>query len=176
MIFDLIYDDYFLSFLPPPPNRRPNPVLNLPLSFDAPVCGKLDDEPLPVEEPAPIKLLKFLLGSQLIGVSALLLSAVHSTRWESSVALSANHLVNVVFSGKHLERRFNNSSSKAKYKVEGRLLLNIVVTQSSPVLKLLSSKDQTLLIGWNTLFILNFLLYILDCVRALYFESDSLSS
>ena len=47
-----------------------------------------------------------------------------------------------------------NSSSKTKDKVEGGLLLDVVVGEGPSVLKLLSSKDQPLLIRWNTLLVL----------------------
>jgi hypothetical protein len=59
--------------------------------------------------------------------------------------------------------------------VKSRLLLDIVVRQSTSILKLLSSKDETLLIWRNSLLILNLGLYIVDGVRWLNIESDGLS-
>jgi len=59
--------------------------------------------------------------------------------------------------------------------VEGGLLLDIVVRQGSPVLKLLSSKDQPLLIRWNTLLVLDLGLDILDGVGGLNLECDGLT-
>ena len=47
-----------------------------------------------------------------------------------------------------------NSSSKTKDEVESGLLLDVVVGEGPSVLKLLSSKDQPLLIRWNTLLVL----------------------
>ena len=55
-------------------------------------------------------------------------------------------------------------------------LLNIVVTQSSSVFKLLASKDQPLLVRWNTFHVLDLLLDILNGVSWIDFKSDSLSS
>ena len=46
------------------------------------------------------------------------------------------------------------ASTKTKNKVKGRFLLDVVVGQGPAVLKLLSSKDQPLLIRWNTLLVL----------------------
>ena len=43
-----------------------------------------------------MQLLQLLLGSELAGVAALLLSAVAGSRVHSSVALSADHLLAVV--------------------------------------------------------------------------------
>merc|ERR1712238_99554 len=43
------------------------------------------------------------------------------------------------------------SSAKTKYQMKSGLLLDVVVAQSATVLKLLSSKNQTLLIRGNSL-------------------------
>jgi len=57
-----------------------------------------------------------------------------------------------------------HASSKAKDQVEGRFLLNIVVRKSSTILKLLSSEDQSLLIGWDSFLVLDLGLDILNGV------------
>merc|ERR1712032_619323 len=41
-----------------------------------------------------------------------------------------------------------HASPKAKHKVQGRLLLNVVVRKCTPVLELLSGEDEALLIWW----------------------------
>ena len=56
-----------------------------------------------------------------------------------------------------------------------RLLLNVVITQSAPILELFSSKDQALLIRWNALLILDLALYIVNGIARLDFKSDGLS-
>ena len=58
--------------------------------------------------------------------------------------------------------------------MEGCLLLDIVVRERAAVLKLLASEDQTLLVRRDALLVLDFLLYILDCVRGLDVERDRL--
>jgi hypothetical protein len=58
--------------------------------------------------------------------------------------------------------------------VKGRLLLDIVV-QSSTILELFTHKDKTLLIRRNALLVLNFGLYIVDCVRRLDLQGDHLA-
>jgi hypothetical protein len=42
------------------------------------------------------------------------------------------------------------TTAKAEYQVKGGLLLNIIIIQSSTILELLSSKNKTLLIRWNS--------------------------
>lgn len=51
--------------------------------------------------------------------------------------------------------------------MESALLLDVVVRESSAILKLLAGKDQALLIGRNALLVLNFRLNIIDGVGRL---------
>ena len=61
-------------------------------------------------------------------------------------------------------------------KVERRLLLDVVVGQGAAVLELLASKDEALLIGRDTLLVLNLRLDVVDGVGRLHLEGDSLAS
>jgi hypothetical protein len=60
--------------------------------------------------------------------------------------------------------------------VEGRLLLDVVVGEGSAILELLSGEDETLLIGWDTLLVLDLGLDIIDGVRGFHLKSDCLAS
>jgi hypothetical protein len=60
--------------------------------------------------------------------------------------------------------------------MEGRLLLNVVVGESAAILKLLTSKDQALLVWGNALLVLNLGLDIVDGVGRLDLKSDGLAS
>merc|ERR1712176_288369 len=60
--------------------------------------------------------------------------------------------------------------------MEGRLLLHVVVLESSAVLKLLASEDESLLIWGNTFLVLNLGLDSLNGVSLLDLKGDSLSS
>jgi len=60
--------------------------------------------------------------------------------------------------------------------VEGRLLLDVVVRKGSAVLKLLSSEDESLLIWWNSLLVLDLGLDVLNGVSWLDIEGDGLTS
>ena len=68
-----------------------------------------------------------------------------------------------------------HTSTEAENQVQGRLLLDVVVAESPAVLELLTSEDQALLVGGNTLLVLNLSLDVLDRVGSLDVESDSLA-
>ena len=59
--------------------------------------------------------------------------------------------------------------------MEGGLLLDVVVGESSSVLELLTSEDESLLVGRDTLLVLDLGLDVLDGVRWLDVESDGFS-
>ena len=69
-----------------------------------------------------------------------------------------------------------HSSTKTKDKMESALLLNVVIGKGSSVLKLLSGEDQALLIRGDTLLILDLGLDVVNGIRRLDLEGDSLSS
>ena len=56
--------------------------------------------------------------------------------------------------------------------MEGRLLLDVVVRESSSVFKLLSSEDETLLIWWDTFLILDLGLDVFNGVCWLDLKGD----
>merc|ERR1712087_910726 len=60
--------------------------------------------------------------------------------------------------------------------VKGGLLLDVVITQGTSILELLSSKDKTLLIRWDSLLVLDLGLDVVDGIRRFDIEGDSLSS
>jgi hypothetical protein len=53
--------------------------------------------------------------------------------------------------------------------------LNVVIAQRAAVLKLFTSKDQTLLVWRDALLVLNLALDVVDGVRRLNLEGDGLS-
>jgi len=68
------------------------------------------------------------------------------------------------------------ASSQTKNQVKGGLLLDVVVAQSAAVLQLFSSEDKTLLVWWDSLFILDLSLHVLDGVRGFNLQGDGLAS
>ena len=68
------------------------------------------------------------------------------------------------------------STSKSKYKVNGGFFVDVVVRESSRVLKSFSGEDQSLLCWGDTLLVLDFSLDVFNWVRGLSFKSDSFSS
>jgi hypothetical protein len=77
-----------------------------------------------------------------------------------------------VRTGNHLQR----ATTEAENQVEGRLLLDVIVRKSATILKLLTSEDKALLIGGDTLLVLDLLLHLVDGVARLDLEGDSLTS
>jgi len=108
-------------------------------------------------------------------VTTLALAAVGGTRRETSVALAADHLVAVELGGKSLERRLNDTTTETEDQVESGLLLDVVVGESSAILELLTSEDQSLLVRGNALLVLDLGLDIVDGVRGLDLEGDGLA-
>ena len=59
--------------------------------------------------------------------------------------------------------------------MQGRLLLDVVIGKSASILELLSGEDQSLLIGWNTLLILDLGLDIVNGIGRLDLKGDGLA-
>jgi hypothetical protein len=59
--------------------------------------------------------------------------------------------------------------------MEGGLLLDVIIGESTAILKLLAGEDQTLLVRGNTLLILDLGLNIIDGIRGFNFEGDGLA-
>ena len=113
-------------------------------------------------------------------MAALSLSAVDSLWWKTSIALSADHFLALELSGESSKSWLNldsthTTASESKNQMEGRLLLDVVIRESSSILELLTGEDKSLLIWWDTLLILNFSLDILDRVGRLDVESNCLT-
>ena len=109
-------------------------------------------------------------------MTTLALTAVVSLGGKSGVALTADHLVAVVLTGKDHERGLDHTTTEAENEVKGGLLLDVVVSKGAAVLKLLAGEDQTLLIRGDALLVLDFLLDVVDGVTRLNLEGDGLAS
>ena len=69
-------------------------------------------------------------------------------------------------------RKQNNAqrlvaSTETQDQVKGALLLDIVIGKGTPIFELLAGKDQSLLVGWNSLLVLNLRLDVVNRVRGL---------
>ena len=60
--------------------------------------------------------------------------------------------------------------------MECRLFLDVVVRESSAVFELFTSEDESLLIWWDTFFVLDLSLDVLNCVSWFNIEGDSFTS
>ena len=76
--------------------------------------------------------------------------------------------------GKGLDENLH-TTSKSENKMESRLLLDVVIRESSAVLELLTSEDKSLLVWGNTFLILDLGLDVLDGVCGLDIEGDGLA-
>jgi len=56
------------------------------------------------------------------------------------------------------------STTETKHQVQGRLLLDVVVAKSAAILELLASEDQSLLVRWDALLVLDLRLYVINSV------------
>jgi len=68
-----------------------------------------------------------------------------------------------------------STSPQSEDKMKGRFFLNVVVRESSSILELLSSKDETLLIWGNAFLVLDLGLDVLDRVGGLDIKGDGLA-
>jgi len=109
-------------------------------------------------------------------MTALSLSTVVGLKGKSSVALSADHFISVVFSGEGSNGGFNGTTSQSQDQVKGGFLLNIVVGEGSSVFELLASEDQSLLIRGDTFLVLDLSLDVFNGVRGFDVKSDGLAS
>jgi len=69
-----------------------------------------------------------------------------------------------------------HTTSESEDQMKCGFLLDVVVRESSSILKLFSCKDESLLIRWDSFLILDLGLDIFDCVRWLNIKGNSLSS
>jgi hypothetical protein len=121
------------------------------------------------------RLFDLLLWSELVGVTALSLSAVRGTRRKTSVADTADGLLAVVLGSKSLQRWLNDTTTETEDQVESGLLLNVVVGKGSAIFKLLTSEDQSLLVRRNALLVLDLGLNVVDSIGRLNLEGDGLA-
>ena len=68
-----------------------------------------------------------------------------------------------------------HTTTQPQHEVESGFLLNVVVGQSTAVLKLLASEDQALLVRRNALLVLDLRLDVVDGVGRLDLEGDGLA-
>lgn len=140
-----------------------------------------------------VHLFKLLLGAQVVSVSTLGLPAVGGSWVKTSIALAADHFVAVVLHSKNTQGWLNDTTTETQHQVEGGLynksyfsrekitrfvyltLLDVVVRQSASIFELLASKNQTLLIRGDALFILDFCLHILNSIGRLNLEGNRLT-
>ncbi len=68
-----------------------------------------------------------------------------------------------------------HATSESENKMEGALLLDVVILESSAVFELLASEDESLLVWGDALLVLDLCLDVFDGVRGLNIQSDGFS-
>jgi hypothetical protein len=66
-------------------------------------------------------------------------------------------------------------ASEERTEVQSRLLLDVIIRKGPAVFKLFASKDQALLVGWNTLLVLNLRFHVVDGIGGFNFERNGLA-
>lgn len=115
---------------------------------------------------------KFLFWSEMVSSATLFLSAICSFRVESSITFAADHLVAVVLLRQNSQRWFNYTSPQSEHQMKGGLLLYVVVIQGPVIIKLLTIKNEALLVCGNSFFVLKLLLDNINGVCGFDLQSD----
>ena len=121
------------------------------------------------------QLLQLLLGAEVVAVSALLLTAVVSTKRKTSVALTAHHLLAVVLLGQSSQGGLDHSSSHLEEHFNGGGLADSAGADSLRIIELLSSENKTLVVVVDVLLLLDHLLDVLHGLRGLNLKRDGVS-
>ena len=93
-------------------------------------------------------------------------------------SLKGNGLINTLCLlglGVNLLLPLLSSPTETENQVQGGLFLDVVIRESAPILQLLSSEDQTLLIRGDSLLILDLGFDIVNGIRWLNIERDGLA-
>merc|ERR550525_1675725 len=73
-----------------------------------------------------------------------------------------------------LDENLHSTTTQSQHQVQGGLLLDIVIRQSTSILQLLSCENQPLLLRRDTFLVLNLRLHVLDSIIGLDIQSNSL--
>jgi len=79
------------------------------------------------------------------------------------------------FSSEGLDKDLH-ATTESEHKMEGGLLLDVVVRKGPSIFQLLTSKDQPLLVRRDTLFVLDLGLDVLNGIAWFHFQRDGFAS
>jgi len=83
-------------------------------------------------------------------------------------------VLDLLWSGVVLLLSLLSTTSQSQYKMKSWLFLDIVITESATIFKLLPSKDQSLLVRWDTFLVLDLGFYIINCITGLNLKKKRL--
>merc|ERR1712062_883079 len=75
---------------------------------------------------------------------------------ETGITFTTDHLVTIVLLCQQSQRGFNDTTSQPQHQVKSRLLLDVVVQQRPPIFQLFTGENETLLVWWDSFFVLDF--------------------
>ena len=107
------------------------------------------------------------------------MTALFGTGGKTSIALTANPALKVGLFGEKAEGwlvAILATTTETKNKVESGVLLDAVVLEGVSVLELLTGENETLLIWWDALLVLDLGFNVLDAIGWLNLKCDMLSS
>ena len=84
-------------------------------------------------------------------------------------------VLDLLWGGVDLLLSLLTTTSQSKNQVKSGLLLDVVVRQGSAILQLLTSEDQSLLVRWDSLLVLDLGLNIVNGVGGLDFQGNGLT-
>ncbi|RDX60740.1 hypothetical protein CR513_61092, partial [Mucuna pruriens] len=106
-------------------------------------------------------------------------------RWNALLVLNlCFHIINCIrafhlqgngFSSESFDK-YLHTTTKAQHQMQSRFLLDIIIGKGTTIFQLLPSKDKPLLIWWDTFFVLDLGLHIINCVRGFYLKGNGLPS
>merc|ERR1712062_860252 len=94
---------------------------------------------------------------------------------ETGITFTTDHLVTIVLLCQQPQRRFDHTTSQPQHQVKSRLLLDVVVAQRASVFQLFTGEDETLLVWWDSFFVLDLGLDVVYGVAGFHLEGDGLA-
>merc|ERR1719424_1157684 len=119
--------------------------------------------------------LELLLWAEVVGVTALLLAAVHCACMQPRIAFATDHLLAIVLAGENCQGWLDDATTQTQDQVESGLLLDVVVGKGATIFQLFAGENETLLIRGDTFFILNLRLDVVDGVGGLNIKGNGLA-
>lgn len=108
-------------------------------------------------------------------MTTLALPAVGSFLVKTSIALSTDHLIAIVFHCEHLERRLDHTTRQTECEMDCRIFPDVIIRDQVAILQLFIGKDKSLLTSFYSFSILDLILQVCDRVCVAHIKGDGLA-